>query len=94
MIVVEEFLGGFLGGGVGVEAFNFLDSAIERFPLLKMGIAGEGGGQPAGFVGLNIGIEDDEGEVGEQGIVVVAEGDIGVAEGVEEVGEEFFIFLG
>ena len=90
----EDFVGGFCGGCVGVGGLDFLNGAVEGFPFFEFGVAVHGGGEAAGFVVVGVGVEDDEGEVGEEGVVVVAEGEVGVAEGEEEFGEEFFVVFG
>ena len=42
---------------------------------------------------MDVGIEDDEREVGKQRVVVVAEGEIRIAEGEEELGEDFLVLF-
>ena len=80
LVLNEEFIGGFGGGGVGIILLNFLNGAVKRLPFLEFGIAAEGGGEAARLVVVDVGIKHDEGQIREQGVVVVFEGEIGIAQ--------------
>ncbi len=75
LVFLEKFGGGFRRGGSGIVLLDFLDGAVERLPFLEFGVAGESGGARA-IRCRRRRIEDDEREIGEQGVVVVAEAEI------------------